>query len=117
MARRELGPASLAVTQAVAAALTEGEPHVLVACSGGADSLALAFGAVRATAVSSRRLTAVIVDHALQPGSDAVAARAREQLHGLGVPDVVVTRATVQPGQDGPEAAARRARYAALEAE
>jgi tRNA(Ile)-lysidine synthase len=117
MARRELGPATLAVSQAVAAALTESDTHLLVACSGGADSLALAFGALRAATASSRELSAMVVDHALQPGSDAIAGRARDQLCALGIADVVISRVQVDPARVGPEAAARRARYAALEAE
>ena len=44
MAYRELGTASLVVVQAVDAALNNGQAS-LVACSGGADSLALAFAA------------------------------------------------------------------------
>ena len=118
MARRELGPATLAVSQAVAAALTESDVHLLVACSGGADSLALAFGAHRAATAHRRRLTAVVIDHALQPGSAAVAARAEDQLCGLGFGEVVVVPVRIEvadPG--GPEAAARQARYAALRAE
>jgi tRNA(Ile)-lysidine synthase len=117
MARRELGPATLAVSQAVTGALTETDSHLLVACSGGADSLALAFGALRATTASRRQLTAMVVDHALQPGSAQVAERARDQLCGLGIAEVVISRVTIDPGRDGPEAAARLARYAALEAE
>jgi tRNA(Ile)-lysidine synthase len=118
MARRELGPATLAVVQAVTAALTESDTHLLVACSGGPDSLALAFGALRAATTHGRRLTAVVVDHGLQPGSAVVAERARDQLCDLGYADVVVVPVRIQvadPG--GPEAAARQARYAALRAE
>jgi tRNA(Ile)-lysidine synthase len=117
MARRELGPATLAVSQAVTGALTEADTHLLVACSGGADSLALAFGALRATTTHRQQLTAMVVDHALQPGSAAVAERARDQLCGLGIAEVVISRVTIDPGRRGLEAAARRARYAALEAE
>jgi tRNA(Ile)-lysidine synthase len=117
MARRELGPATLAVSQAVTAALTEADDHLLVGCSGGADSLALAFGALRAATTARRRLTAVVVDHALQPGSATVAESAREQLCGLGISDVLICRVTIDSGHGGPEAAARQARYAALEAE
>jgi tRNA(Ile)-lysidine synthase len=117
MARRELGPASLAVSQAVAAALTEDDTHLLVGCSGGADSLALAFGAFRTATTHRRPLTAMVVDHALQPGSAAVAERARDQLCGLGIADVVIYPVAIDPGRGGPEAAARHARYAALEAE
>lgn len=87
---------------------------VLVALSGGADSLALA----AATAFETRRLFdfsagAVIVDHGLQEGSADVAARAAEQARELGLDPVIVTAVSV--GTDGgPEAAARTARYAAL---
>ena len=90
MARRELGPATLAVAQAVAGALTDADPHLLVACSGGPDSLALAFACHRAATRDGRGLTAVVVDHGLQPESAAVADRAREQLGRLGFADVVV---------------------------
>jgi tRNA(Ile)-lysidine synthase len=117
MARRELGPASLAVSQAVAAALIDADTHLLVACSGGTDSLALAFGALRTATTCSRQLSAMVVDHALQPESTAVAEQARDQLCGLGFTDVLISRVTVDPSQGGPEAAARRARYAALDAE
>ena len=118
MARRELGPATLAVAQAVAAALTDADTHLLVACSGGPDSLALAFGAHRAATRDGRDLTAVVVDHGLQPESAAVADRVRDQLSHLGFADVVVVAVTVDDRADGgPEAAARTARYAALQSE
>lgn len=81
-----------------------------VALSGGPDSVAL-------TAVAAGLLptTALIVDHRLQPGSARVAARARTQALALGCVDARVLTVTV--GTDGgPEAAARRARYAALAA-
>ena len=57
MARRELGPAALAVAQAVDGALTDADTHLLVACSGGPDSLALAFAALRAATRDGRGLT------------------------------------------------------------
>jgi tRNA(Ile)-lysidine synthase len=118
MAWRELGPASLAVARAVTGALTEADRHLLVACSGGPDSLALAFGAFRAATTQGRQLTAVVVDHGLQPGSAAVAEQARDQLCGLGYADVAVVPVRIQASDPGgPEAAARRARYAALRAE
>ncbi|MFR9728924.1 tRNA lysidine(34) synthetase TilS [Saccharopolyspora sp. MS10] len=113
--RRAAGPALLAVRSAVRALLAEPELReapLLVACSGGADSLALA--AATAHAARDRRLSARIVDHGLQQGSADVAARAAEQLDELGFTDVAVLRVRVTGG-GGPEAAARRARYAALE--
>ncbi|MDQ7991799.1 MAG: tRNA lysidine(34) synthetase TilS [Propionicimonas sp.] len=110
MARRELGPATLAVVQAVEAVATG---PLLVACSGGADSLALA----AATAFVGRRrslpVRAVVVDHGLQAGSDAVAAAVADRLAGLEVPAAVV-RVRVAATGEGLEAAARRARYLAL---
>src|ERR671916_1240462 len=101
MARRELGPAALAVVQAVAAALTDADTHLLVACSGGPDSVALAFGAHRAATREDRTVSAVVVDHGLQPGSAAVADRAGEQLGRLGFADVVVRRVAVPPDAEG----------------
>nr|WP_232077690.1 tRNA lysidine(34) synthetase TilS [Mycolicibacterium aichiense] len=81
-----------------------------VALSGGPDSLALT-----AAAAAALPTTALIVDHGLQPGSDQVAATARRQAHDLGCVDARVLR--VQVGADGgPEAAARAARYTALDA-
>jgi tRNA(Ile)-lysidine synthase len=87
---------------------------VLVACSGGPDSLALA----AVTAWEAPRLGhptgALVVDHGLQDGSEEVAARAAEQCRALGLSSVQVLR--VQVGSEGgPESAARDARYAALE--
>ncbi|WP_167042523.1 tRNA lysidine(34) synthetase [Salinibacterium sp. ZJ454] len=88
-------------------------PLVLVALSGGADSLALA----AATAFEARRAGiragAVIVDHALQERSADVAAQAARQATELGLDPVIVTRVFVD-GQGGPEAAARDARYRAI---
>ena len=59
-------------------------------------------------------MSAVVVDHGLQPDSAQVAAAARDQLTGLGYAQVLVTRVQVDPARQGPEAAARAARYAAL---
>ena len=83
---------------------------MLVALSGGPDSLALA----AATAFEAAgRAGAVIVDHGLQAGSMDVAARAAEQASALGLDPVLVKTVTVG-AVGGPEAAARDARYAAL---
>ncbi len=106
-------PAVAAVRAAVRPGLTAGP--VLVACSGGADSLALAaavaFEAPRAGVAAG----AVTVDHGLQPGSADRAAATAELLRGLGLDPVQVR--TVEVGTaGGPEAAAREARYAALTA-
>jgi tRNA(Ile)-lysidine synthase len=84
---------------------------LLVAVSGGADSLALA-AAVTAEA-GADRATAVTVDHRLQAGSGEQAAHCADQLRQLGFANVLVAPVTVEAG-GGVEAAARRARQRAL---
>ncbi len=84
---------------------------VLVGCSGGADSVALAAATARAARVRGRTWGAVVVDHGLQEGSAGVAARAGEVCCELGAALVLVRRATVDAAGLGPEAAARAARY------
>lgn len=86
----------------------------LVALSGGPDSLALAAAAGFEAPRLGLRVGAVIVDHGLQGDSAAVAERAAEAARALGLDPVRVVRARVE-GSGGPEAAARAARYAALE--
>ncbi|WP_425955974.1 tRNA lysidine(34) synthetase TilS [Xylanimonas sp. McL0601] len=97
---------------------------VLVACSGGADSLALADALAHEArrvgrSVRSRgfsvRAGAVVVDHGLQAGSDDVAAAAAAQCRALGLDPVVVRRVSVARAGGGLEGAARAARYAALD--
>ncbi|MCD2441563.1 tRNA lysidine(34) synthetase TilS [Agromyces sp. SYSU K20354] len=90
-------------------------PLVLVALSGGADSLALAAATAFEAPRAGWRAGAVIVDHGLQSGSADVAARAARQARELGL-DPVVVRAVEVSGEGGPEASARTARYAALDA-
>jgi tRNA(Ile)-lysidine synthase len=107
--RPRLTPAIADVRRAVRSLLPD-EGLVLVALSGGPDSLALA-AAVAFEAAG--RAGAVIVDHRLQPGSDAVAERAADQARALGLGHVRVVRVTVA-GAGGPEASARAARYDAL---
>ena len=87
---------------------------VLVALSGGPDSLALAAATAFEAGRAGIRAGAVIVDHGIQSGSADVAKRAADQASSLGLDPVLVKR--VEVGTDGgPEAAARTARYAALE--
>ncbi len=88
-------------------------PLLLIALSGGPDSLALAAATAFEAPRAGFRAGAVVVDHGLQAGSDAVAARAADQARALGLEPVLVQ--TVSVGEEGgPEAAAREARYAAL---
>ncbi len=87
---------------------------VLVACSGGPDSMALAaavaFEAPRAGLLAG----AVTVDHQLQPGSRERAEKVAADLAALGLAPVEVVTVAVT-GDGGPEAAARAARYQALD--
>ena len=118
MARRALGPASLAVVQAVQVALQPSDQSLLVACSGGADSLALAFAARHVAERSGIPHAAVVVDHGLQEGSTEIAAQVVTTLQGLGYAEARLVTATVDPASGrGLEAAAREARYRALGAE
>lgn len=91
-------------------------PLVLVALSGGADSLALAAATAFEAPRAGLRAGAVVVDHALQADSAPVAARAAEQARALGLDPVMVVRVAVDDAGDGPEASARVARYEAIEA-
>lgn len=92
------------------------DPLVLVALSGGADSLALAAAAAFEAPKLQVRAGAVIIDHGLQEGSAGVAVAAAAQATALGLDPVVVRRVVVADETTvGPEAAARAARYAALE--
>jgi tRNA(Ile)-lysidine synthase len=87
---------------------------VLAACSGGPDSLAMAAALAFVAPRAGVRAGAVTVDHGLQPGSAARAAEVAATLTGFGL-DPVITKAVTVAGGGGPEAAARLARYAALE--
>ena len=90
----------------------ESGTRLVIGVSGGADSLALAAVTSFVADRASYGLTAVVVDHGLQDGSDQVASRAIGQLATLGVDGHVVR---VEVGRDGgPEAAARTARLSAL---
>ncbi len=100
----------LAVRTALAD-LPEGST-VLVALSGGADSLALAAATAFEAAKLGIRASALTVDHGLQDGSDAVAASAASAATALGLEARTVR---IDVGTDGgPEAAARDGRYRAL---
>lgn len=86
-------------------------PLVLVACSGGRDSMALAAVSHIVCTSMGVRCGAVIVDHGLQAGSEQVASEAEDRCHALGLGPVIMRNATVQARGEGLEAAARQARY------
>ncbi|WP_155661438.1 tRNA lysidine(34) synthetase TilS [Bifidobacterium longum] len=86
-------------------------PLVLVACSGGRDSMALAAVSHIVCTSMGVRCGAVIVDHGLQAGSERVAGEAADRCRALGLGPVILRNATVQARGEGLEAAARQARY------
>ena len=104
-----------AVRELLAGGLPDGCRTVLVACSGGADSLALAVATAFVTARSGVPAGLVTVDHGLQPGSAEQARRVAALGWELGFDPVEVLPVSVGTS-GGPEAAARAARYAALAA-
>src|SRR3712207_582720 len=87
---------------------------LLVACSGGADSLALLSAAVFESRRDARRVIGATVDHGLQEGSGAHADRVVAQMARLGATETMAVRIRVDAPGMGPGAAARQARYAAL---
>ena len=111
-----LPPAVAAVRLGVRRALADVEPGetVVVACSGGADSLALLAATVFEARKAGWRVIGATVDHGLQEGSAPHADRVVAQMAQLGADETVAVRVTVDPGGRGIEAAAREARYAVL---
>ncbi len=88
--------------------------RVLVACSGGADSLSLLAACVFEGRKAGTSIVGVTVDHALQDGSAEHTVAVVEQMAVLGVDETASIRVAVDPGPAGLEAGAREARYAAL---
>jgi tRNA(Ile)-lysidine synthase len=112
-----LHPAVANVRRGVRRDLADLEPGdaVVVACSGGADSLALLSATVFEARPSALRVIGATVDHGLQDGSEERTARLVEQMAGLGVAETVSARIRVEGAGIGPEAAARQGRYAVLD--
>lgn len=109
-------PAVAAVRRAVRTALATvpSDRPVLAACSGGADSLALAAALAFEAARSGRPAGGVTVDHGLQDGSGRRATEVVAVLRGFGLDPATAVTVTVGAA-GGPENAARQARYTALD--
>ena len=110
-------PATVAIRSAVRECLSScsAGDTVLVAVSGGADSLALAAALVPESKNASVNLVGVSIDHQLQKNSGEQAEKVRTQLFELGFSEIEIVKVDVEM-IDGLEASARRARYAALDA-
>ncbi len=105
-------PAPVAAVRLAVRRALPADALVLVACSGGADSLALA----AAARFVGARVGLVTVDHGMQDGSPRRAASVAEWARTAGFDPVEVATVSVDGLPGGPEAAARTARYAALSA-
>lgn len=109
----------LGVRRCLSGAGLEPGDLVLAACSGGADSLALAAAVAFEAPRLGLRGGGVTVDHGLQPGSGEQARKVTKALTEMGLDPVQSVTAAVAcpgtPGYPGPEAAARAARYLALD--
>ena len=110
-------PATVAIRSAVRECLSScsAGDTVLVAVSGGADSLALAAALVPESKNFLINLVGVTIDHQLQKSSGEQAAKVLAQLSELGISQTEIVKVEVKI-VDGLEASARRARYAALDA-
>lgn len=93
---------------------TRSGQRLLVAVSGGADSMALAEASLFESKKLGLKLTAVTIDHGLQKVSASVANKTKDRLLAMGYSDVVIEKVSVGK-KGGPESAARTARYEALE--
>src|SRR5262245_12137425 len=93
-------------------AAAAGEGPILLALSGGGDSVALLHLLV--DHVGAARLRAGVVDHALRTGSADDARRAQGSARELGVETAVLTLAWAPRGASRAQQAARQGRYALL---
>lgn len=90
-------------------------PLIMVSCSGGRDSMALAAVAAKTCASLGLRCGAIIIDHQLQQGSAGVARATADRCVALGLDPVRVRAIDVPDSRGiGVEAAAREARYHAI---
>lgn len=90
--------------------LLENDPHLAVAVSGGADSMALALLSYSWARTIGGRVTALIVDHGLRDASKEEARLTSARLSKLGISSVVLPWVGTKPSS-GIQAQARAARY------
>lgn len=115
--RQRLSPAQGAIRHAVREVLvTETKPgqKLLVAVSGGADSLALASATLFEAKKLKLQVATVTIDHGIQRISKKVTEQTLEKLHQIGITEAWSKKVKLGT-KGGPEAAARAARYEALE--
>jgi tRNA(Ile)-lysidine synthase len=86
---------------------------VLVAVSGGADSLSLAYAVLKEATPLAITPVAITIDHQLQENSAAQAEKVSKQLKEMGYENVLTEKVVVTT-ESGLEAGARSARYQAL---
>lgn len=103
-------PVSLAARAYLRTHVEGGAHGVIVAVSGGADSLSLCLSVADYTQRKDIPMVAVIVDHGLRAGSDVEAERVRRQLREIGVQEVLVLSGFAS-GDRPLESAARDLRY------
>ena len=89
---------------------------ILVACSGGADSVALTLALVKEAPLLAILVQAITIDHGLQTASAKQAMETARWLREIGCNRVSTVKVEVG-STGGIEAAAREARYSALEIE
>jgi len=87
---------------------------VIVACSGGADSLALSYAVAKEAEKLALQVVGVTIDHQLQGNSRAQAEKVVDQFTAMGIQTTEIIPVTVDV-TDGMEASARRVRYQALD--
>lgn len=88
----------------------ESKPHLAIAVSGGADSMALALLSHSWARAIGGCVTALVVDHGLRDASADEARLTKERLLKLGIPSVVLPWVGNKPSS-GVQAQARAARY------
>jgi tRNA(Ile)-lysidine synthase len=112
-----LDPAVAAVRRCVRRSLADLTPGdtVLVAVSGGADSLALLAATVFEARAAALRVIGATIDHGLQESSAERASALVGQMAALGADETASAHVVVAATGLGPEAAARRARYDMLD--